>query len=110
MKTVLHHIAKPWQRDLEEQGYYFCDDPACNVVYFGQDNSIIQKDELKLQAGVKEQSLDSLLCYCFDVTKSEAVRIPMAKEFVIAKTREGACSCETSNPSGRCCLKDFPET
>ena len=26
MKTVLHHVTKPWQRHLAEQGYYFCDD------------------------------------------------------------------------------------
>lgn len=108
IKTILHHIAKPWERNLQEQGYYFCDDPDCDTVYFGQDDSVIQNTELKLQVGTKEQSLDSLVCYCFGVTKSDAIRMPMIKEYVTTKTREGMCSCETSNPSGRCCLKDFP--
>jgi hypothetical protein len=28
---------------------------------------------------------------------------------VMAQTKAGLCSCDTSNPSGRCCLKDFPK-
>jgi hypothetical protein len=108
VKTVLHHITKPWLHDLIEQGYYFCDDPSCNVVYFGQNDSVVKKSELRLPVGIKEESSDTLVCYCFDVTKSDAIRVPMTKEYVAIKTREGKCSCETSNPSGRCCLKDFP--
>jgi len=43
MKTILHHINSPWEWTEKKQGYYFCDDPNCDVVYFGEDNSVITK-------------------------------------------------------------------
>lgn len=109
LKTVLHHIINPWNRVVKDQAYYFCDDPECDVVYFGEDNSVIQRSEIRTLIGVKENAPHALLCYCFGVTKAEAAANPMAKDFVLQKTKAGLCSCETSNPSGRCCLKDFPK-
>ena len=31
------------------------------------------------------------------------------KDFVIKSTKEKTCACTTRNPSGKCCLKDFPK-
>jgi len=104
--TILHHINEPWKWKNKEQGYYYCDDPECSVVYFGEDNSIIKKSSLRTYVGIKENHPNSLICYCFGVTKSASVS-PSIKEFVIKSTKNKTCSCVTSNPSGRCCLKDF---
>ena len=49
-----------------------------------------------------------MLCYCFGVSRADFDRNPGTKDFVTAQTKAGLCACETSNPSGRCCLKDFP--
>ncbi len=87
--------------------YYFCGEPSCDVAYFGDDNSVILKSQLRTRIGVKEQSGDCLLCYCFGVSKSDFARDPAARDFVVKQTKAGLCSCDTSNPSGRCCLKDF---
>ena len=106
--TVLHHIKKPWELALKEMPYYFCDDPLCNVVYFGLDDSTIKKNQLRTQVGIKETSEDALICYCFGVSKTEAKTNDQAKVFVIEQTKNSTCSCTTHNPSGRCCLKDFP--
>jgi hypothetical protein len=108
-KTIMHHLFRPWDWVAKEQGYYFCDDPACDVVYFGQDDSIINKSSLRTVVGIKEQSTHAPLCYCFGINKQESVNNPEAKAFVIEQTKSGSCSCATSNPSGRCCLKDFPK-
>ena len=108
-KTVLHHLIEPWKLAIKEQSYYFCDDPDCDVVYFGIDNSIIKKDLLRTRVGIKESSAEALICYCFDVSKHQAQTNKLAKEFVIEQTRNSLCSCTTSNPAGRCCLKDFPK-
>jgi len=108
-ETVLHHIRNPWEMVLTEQVYYFCDDPVCDVVYFGIDNSTIKKDQLRTQVGIKETAEDTLICYCFGVTKAEAQTNERAKAFVIEQTKNSSCSCATYNPSGRCCLKDFPK-
>ncbi len=106
--TVLHHLRQPWQVTLTEQLYYFCDDPECAVVYFGADDSTIRQDAVRTTVGAKSQDDEALLCYCFGVSRAEARDHQAAKDFVVEQTRLGACACETRNPSGRCCLKDFP--
>ena len=107
--TILHHISKPWKWKQKDQGYYFCTDPDCDVVYFGQDNSVIKRSALRSPVGIKSKSSNALVCYCFGVTFSEAVESPDAKAFVLKETKANTCACETRNPSGRCCLKDFPK-
>jgi len=108
--TIAHHIKEPWNWKNKEQGYYFCDDPECDVVYFGQDNSIIQKQQLRTPVGIKQKSEESLICYCFGVNRHEASTNIKAKTFVIKNTKNHTCACEIRNPSGKCCLKDFPKT
>jgi hypothetical protein len=78
-------------------------------VYFGADGSTIVRSQLRTRVGVKEAADDSLLCYCFGVGKADLQRDPAIRDFVVEQTKAGRCSCETSNPSGRCCLKDFPK-
>jgi len=107
--TVLHHIKQPWKSPPKEQPYYFCDDPDCNVVYFGLDNATIEKEQLRTVVGIKEKSEQALICYCYGVSKKEAQTNSHAKEFVMEQTKNSLCACATRNPSGRCCLKDFPK-
>lgn len=108
-RTIAHHIKESWAWTQTASHYFFCDDPECDVVYFGDDGSTIIKSQLRTLVGVKEKKSDSLLCYCFGVSNTEYLRNPSIKDYVIAQTKAALCSCETSNPSGRCCLKDFPK-
>ena len=108
-KTILHHLKEPWNFSLQEKAYYFCHDPDCNIVYFGLDEETIHKNQLRTKVGLKETSFDELTCYCFGISKSEAKNNTEAKQFVIEQTKLNVCTCITSNPSGRCCLKDFPK-
>ncbi|MCW8932581.1 MAG: hypothetical protein OQL19_20400 [Gammaproteobacteria bacterium] len=109
VQTVIHHVAKPWKLETENKKFYFCDDSDCNVVYFTSDNSVILQDQLRTEIGIKDNSDDALICYCFGITRKEA-RSPKIKKYVVEQTRKKLCSCETSNPSGKCCLKDFPKS
>ena len=113
LSTILQHIKKPWNSNnnkLVEQGYYFCSDPDCDVVYFGEDDLTINKSELRTLVGIKEPQNDKALsCYCFDVNHQEAKNNPMIKQYVIEQTKNKVCACEIRNPSGKCCLKDFPK-
>lgn len=109
-RTISHHIKSSWTWDNKDQRYFFCNDPNCDVVYFGEDDSVILKSHLRTKVGLKEAGKDALLCYCFGVTIADVMNNPSIKDFVAAETRLGLCSCETSNPSGRCCLKDFPRS
>ncbi len=110
INTVLHHLKKPWQWQLKDQNYYFCDEPACEVVYFAQDGSLIKQNELRTPVGLKSSSVNALLCYCFGITAREAAADSQLKQFVIEKTSNNQCACSILNPSGRCCLKEFPES
>lgn len=106
--TILHNISRPWLWTVKNQGYYFCDDPKCDVVYFGQDDSVITTSGLRIPVGVKEETTNSMLCYCFGITLKDAITNPEVKIFVAKRTKEKQCACNIKNPSGRCCLKDFP--
>ncbi|WP_369176740.1 putative iron-sulfur cluster-binding metallochaperone [Candidatus Thiodubiliella endoseptemdiera] len=104
--TIIHHINEPWNWNNKQQGYYFCNDPECEVVYFGEDDSTINKSSLRTEVGIKETNPNALICYCFGVSKIESSSQAI-KDFVIKNTQEKICACTTRNPSGRCCLKDF---
>lgn len=108
-RTIAHHLREPWNWTAAAR-YYFCDDPACDVVYFGDDGSLIRKGQLRTAVGIKESGDDAPLCYCFGVTRADFKRNPAVKDFVTEQARAGQCACETRNPSGRCCLKDFPKS
>jgi hypothetical protein len=109
VQTVLHHVTHPWSLNLKDQGYYFCHDEKCDVAYFGEDGSTIPKQSLRHLIGVKENNSESLICYCFGVSKAVAYASATVRDYVVAQTKAGTCSCATHNPSGRCCLKDFPK-
>ncbi len=109
-KTILHHIKEPWQWEGADQTYYFCDDPDCDVVYFGEDNSTVTCDSLRTSVGVKEKSDKATICYCFGVSINDALKDTRIKEYVTDKTKDHVCDCEIRNPSGKCCLKDFPKS
>ncbi|MDQ7049086.1 MAG: hypothetical protein Q9M92_05900 [Enterobacterales bacterium] len=107
LKTIYQHLNKPWNFSLNAQNYYFCEDPNCEVVYFGLDNSLITQKELRTKVGIKDQSDDSILCYCFDVTRKDYAQDANLKQFVVQKTKSKQCACDIRNPSGKCCLKNF---
>jgi hypothetical protein len=109
VKTILHHLVEPWKKELSSNNYFFCSDKDCDVVYFGLDDSVISRSELRTTVGKKEESSDRMVCYCFGVSYSTAKENSVVVNFVKDKTKRFLCSCETSNPSGRCCLSDFPE-
>jgi hypothetical protein len=111
VKTILHQVKKPWQLNLPDQNYFFCDDPKCDVVYFGEDRSTLFRNDLRISVGQKSQDKDKTICYCFDIQFSDLdsdKAQEKAKAFVVEQTKNSTCDCELTNPSGKCCLKNFP--
>ncbi len=107
--TLLQHLRNPWQYILhDEEQFYFCDDPDCDVVYFNLTGKTITQAELRTKVGIKSRDDRALSCYCFGVTHQQA-RDPGIKQFVVEQTKKKNCACDIRNPSGRCCLKDFPK-
>jgi hypothetical protein len=58
-------------------------------------------------------NLEGLICYCFKHSKQElhdAIQKGNEKEIldnIKVKMKDPGCFCETSNPSGKCCLSDL---
>lgn len=106
-KTILHHIKNSWGFKASSGSYYFCDNPSCDVVYFSDSASLYTTSDVKTDVGIKRNSDESILCYCFNITKADYLNNKTIKDFVFEQTKNNACSCDTSNPSGKCCLKYF---
>ena len=81
----------------------------CDVVYFSDKDETIHKADMRTRIGVKETDEDSLICFCFGVSRAVAASNKKARDFVVELTKASSCSCELTNPSGQCCLKDFPK-
>jgi len=113
-KTVLHHIVHPSNQNLREEILYFCDSVICPVIYFSVDDIIFTQESLRGPVGQKSNDPLRTICYCFDVTAQQVLDelcidgLSPSKEFVVNQTKEKNCACEIRNPSGRCCLANFP--
>ncbi len=110
--TLLHQLKRPWQQGLEEGDYYFCAEQECEVVYFSREGARFDDTALRTAVGQKSTEPERLICYCFDIRHSDLADEASAKQcrdFVISETRNKVCACEQRNPSGKCCLRDFPK-
>ncbi len=107
--TIWHHLKQVWLWQAQNQAYYFCADPNCEVIYFGEDGSVIKQSELRTKIALKTQHPNDLVCYCYGVNLQDAKENPQIKSFVVKMTKQNACACETHHPSGHCCLKYFPK-
>lgn len=106
--TIIHHLSKPWAWHAHDETYYFCNNPDCDVVYFSATNQIITRAQLRTDVGQKDPSDSATLCYCFGLTRGEFLRDKSTKAYIVDQTKNKTCACDSRNPSGRCCLKDFP--
>lgn len=93
IRTIVHHIKESWNWVATAKHYYFCEDAECEVAYFGDDGSTILKSQLRTRIGLKERSDDGLLCYCFGISKADFQGNPATRDFVMAQTKMGLCSC-----------------
>ncbi|MCI0621791.1 MAG: (2Fe-2S)-binding protein [Acidobacteria bacterium] len=97
---------------MPRTAYYFCDDPACDVVYFPADPRapMFKRNDLWVRVGVKEENDPMPVCYCFGFTREDilaeirATGRSTVSERVAAEVKAGNCACEVKNPSGKCCL------
>jgi hypothetical protein len=105
-RTIAQHIKHSWKWSGNGLRYYFCNDPNSDAVYFGDDDSVISKSQLRINVGVRPD--DAMVCYCFGLRRPMRAATP-ARDFVMAQTKRTLCS-ETRNPSRRCLLPIFRAT
>ncbi len=114
LATLLHQLSSPHNQSIKEQSFYFCSNPECNIVYFGNAGDRYSVEQVRSPIGQKQTVDSRLICYCFDISAQAAADdlnengTSEIKEFVKAQTRAKRCACDIRNPSGKCCLVDFP--
>ena len=95
-----------------KQEFRLCREPSCPVVYFGSEGTELRVEDLCVSPGFKEGG-DGLLCYCFEVRKTDLVSeiaetgSSGALNEISAEVEAGNCACEVRNPSGKCCLGEI---
>jgi hypothetical protein len=104
ISVSLHRV-----KDIEHR---FCDNAACDVVYFAEDGTeIFHTSDLRERVYQKEpKNPDVLVCYCFfhrlnDIqtdarTNHKSIIVDAIKHGIQA----GHCACDWRNPQGVCCL------
>lgn len=105
--TVLHHLNTPWRHHPAAAAHFYCGNRDCEVAYFDLEGTHYSR--IVLRPETRTALANEMICFCYGIDAVTAQSEPEAKAFVIAQTRNKACACDTRNPSGRCCLKDFPE-
>lgn len=102
-KEVLVRLSSP-------EGFYFCPEENCDVVYFNPDGKLIRTPDVRVAVHQKSSDPDVPVCYCFDYTprkiREEIERT--GRSTVVAeitrRVQAGECACEIKNPQGTCCL------
>lgn len=96
---------------LKTDGYRFCRNESCQVVYYGVGDDVYTEDDLREQVHQKHpDAADVFVCYCFRHTPGSIQRELLLSgtstvvEQVNAGIQAGQCACEIRNPQGSCCL------
>jgi hypothetical protein len=113
-RRTLEHLLKPEKLDsLRDVQYYYCKEPACNVVYFSNENvPFFSIDNVAVKVFAKDRGDEVPVCYCFDWTRARIIR--QIREFgqstaafeIAREIKAGHCACDIKNPKGECCLGD----
>ncbi len=93
---------------------FLCPNENDNTVYFfdGHDDRITTKD-LVTPYHLKDQDRYNNVCYCFQHSQKEIIDDYLNHGFstiekdVHKKVNDGVCTCEVSNPKGKCCLGEI---
>ncbi len=92
--------------------HYFCQDPSCAVVYFG-DGRVYRTQDVTVPVFQKSPSAEVPVCYCFGWTRArmraeiERTGRSTAAETISAHIQADRCACELTNPQGSCCLANI---
>ena len=95
------------------QDFWLCEDSDCDVVYFGEDGTLLGTSDMRVIPSFKgSPSQNDLVCYCFLYSRQDIEDELKASgdttifERISAEVKAGNCACEVRNPSGKCCLGD----
>lgn len=115
--TIRSLTRRGWPHYSEISDGFFCTNPEdTTVYYFPSLPYTIDKEDVVDRIGAKEAEEPLYVCYCFRHTREEIESdfLHHGRSTIEDEIREKVngkqCSCEVTNPNGRCCLGDVRKT
>jgi len=109
--TLGNHIRPEHWHWAWRDGFFFCPEPACRVVYYNNLAGVyFTQEEIRTQVGIKSGPPPTPVCYCMNMTEEDIMEeihvkrccdsLEDIKEYTRARTGK---LCHITNPAGRCC-------
>lgn len=109
--TLGNHLRPEDWRWTWEDGFHFCSEPSCPVVYFHNGLKVyLTQDEIRTRVGIKTGPPPVPVCYCMNVTEAQILEeiqvkrccdsLESIKKYTKARTGK---LCHVTNPAGKCC-------
>ncbi|MCH7763373.1 MAG: hypothetical protein IIB95_06475 [Candidatus Marinimicrobia bacterium] len=95
------------------KGFLCLNPDDATVYYFSNLDFIVNQDDVVTDIGFKTNSNTKTVCYCFRHTKHDIIDDYLKhgksniENDVRQKVKDKQCTCEVSNPKGKCCLGDI---
>ena len=112
LQTVKALLTETALRRLTIGDYRFCQDAACDVVYFDGSGTSFGPSDIRVGVWQKQPFGSRPICYCFGESEA-SIRSEVendGRSLAVERVREhiaaGRCACEVRNPRGACCLGD----
>ena len=109
--VAAHAREETWP--LGEEQFYICERAGCPVVYFTETYSkVLQRPDVKTRVTLKESGAPRPLCYCKQVTEEDVLEAIERGARTFEEVRAvtgigGGGQCRITNPSGRCCSRNY---
>jgi len=113
--VLIHQVTSPLNQSIPVETFFFCSEISCPVVYVSPSGFVVETSDMRYAVSEKSACEERTICYCYGITYSQVVNEiakkgrSASKAFVIEQTQLKNCACDVRNPSGRCCLKEFPK-
>jgi hypothetical protein len=113
--VLIHQVMAPLNQSIPVEIFFFCSKTNCRAVYFSPSGFVVETTDMRYEISEKLASEERTICYCYGITYRQVVNEikkdghSTSKEFVVEQTKLKNCACDVRNPSGRCCLKEFPK-
>ena len=99
------------------QYFWLCEDSDCDVVYFGEDGTLLGTSDVRVIPSFKgSPSQNDLVCYCSLYCRQDIENELNTSgdttifDRITAEVKAENCACEVRNPSGKCCLGTVKRT
>ena len=108
-RSLLTEKARAQVTDYD--GFRFCPNPTCELLYFQPDTkAIFEPEAVGVPVFQKSTSATRPVCYCFEhsalevLTEALDAGDSLIVQSITDKCRKGEDRCEETNPQGSCCL------